>query len=91
MCMRSTCNIEEQIIHGYPIKCTVAQGGCESYRWFVYITTPLLREASWSLDCIVEHPNYASAPSILLVLLEPHCVLTSIATRATGIKDPKFH
>ena len=25
----------------------MVQGGCEIYRWFVYITTTLLREASW--------------------------------------------
>ena len=48
------------------------EGGLGSYWWFVYITTLLLREASWLLYCIVGHPNPASAPSILLVLLEPH-------------------
>ena len=47
------------------------EGGFWCYRWFVYITTLLLREASRLLYCIVGHPNPASAPSILLVLLEP--------------------
>ena len=51
------------------------EGWFGSYRWFVYITTLLLREASWVLYCIVGHPNHASAPSVLLVLLEPHCYL----------------
>ena len=50
------------------------EGGVGSYRWFVYITTSLWREASWLLYCIVGHPNPASALSILLVLLEPHCI-----------------
>ena len=52
-------------------------GGFGSYRWFVYITTLLLREASWLLHRIVGHPNPASALSILLVLLEPHCLSQS--------------
>ena len=49
-------------------------GGYGSYRWFVYITTLLLREGhpGLILYCIVGHPNTASAPSTLLVLLEPH-------------------
>ena len=38
----------------------------------VYITTLLLQEAPSLLYCIVGHPNPASAPSILSVLLEPH-------------------
>ena len=45
------------------------EGGLVSYRWFV---TLLLRDASWLLYCIVGHLNPTSAPSILLVLLEPH-------------------
>ena len=48
------------------------EGGFGSYGWFVYITTLLLRDASWLLYCIVGHPNPASSPSILLVLFEPH-------------------
>ena len=63
---------EEQIIHCYLIDGAMVQGGCRSYRWCAYITTLLLQEASWLLDCNVEHPNCASGPSILLVLLEPH-------------------
>ena len=35
------------------------EGGFGSYRWFVYITTLLLREASWLLYCIVGHPASA--------------------------------
>ena len=50
----------------------LVEGGFVSYRWFVYITTLMLQEASWLLYCIVGHPNLASAPSILLVLLEIH-------------------
>ena len=65
---------EEQIITGYQIDGAIGSlGDFGSYRWFVYITTLLLREASWLLYCIVGHPKPASAPSILLVLLEPHC------------------
>ena len=63
---------EEQIIHGNPIDGAMVQAGCESYPWFVYITKPLLRDASWFFNCIMGHPNYASAPSILLDLLAPH-------------------
>ena len=66
---------EEQIITGYSIDAPWAvwvEDGFGSYRWFVYITTLLLREASWLLYCIVGHLNPSSAPSILLVLLEPH-------------------
>ena len=48
------------------------EGGLVSYRWFVYIATLLLRDASWLLYCIVGHLNPTSAPSILLVLLKPH-------------------
>ena len=66
---------EEQIITSYPID--GAMGRFRSYRWFVYITTSLLREASWLRYWIVGHPNPASAPSILLILLEPHCVKTN--------------
>ena len=49
------------------------EGGFGNYRWFVYITTLLLREASLLLYCIVGHRNPASATSILLVLSERHC------------------
>ena len=34
------------MIHGYPIDGAMKQGGYASYRWFVYITTILLREVS---------------------------------------------
>ena len=47
--------------------------GFVCYRWFLNITL-LLCEASWLLYCIVGHPNPASAPSILLVPLEPHSI-----------------
>ena len=60
---------EEQIIHSYLID---GAGGSGRYRWFVYITTLLFREASGILDCIVGDPNYAAAPSIMLVLSERH-------------------
>ena len=45
----------------YPIDGAMVQGGLGSYRWFVYITTLLLREASSLLDCIVGDPKCASA------------------------------
>ena len=51
------------------------EGGFWSYRWFVYITTLLLQEASWVVYCFVGHLNPASVPSSLLVLLEPHLIL----------------
>ena len=41
-CLHHLSN-EELIIHGYPIDGAMAQEGSESYRWFVYITTFLLR------------------------------------------------
>ena len=66
---------EEQIIGGDPIDGAMGSssvGRVGSYQWFVYIATLLLREASWLLYCIVGHSNPASAPSILLVLLELH-------------------
>ena len=65
---------EEQIITGYPIDGAIVSSGGGRVRQLsmVYITTLLLREASWLLYCIVGHPNPASAPSIMLVLLEPH-------------------
>ena len=74
----NTCN-EEQIITGYPIDGAMGSsggGGFGSYRWFVYITL-MLRETSWLLYCFVGHPNPFSAPSILLVLLEPHITDTN--------------
>ena len=43
---------EEQIISGCPIDGAISarvDGGFGSYRWFVYITTLLLRDASWIL------------------------------------------
>ena len=49
------------------------EGGFGSYRRFTYTTMLLMREASWLPYCIVGHPYPASAPSLLLVLLEPHC------------------
>ena len=54
------------------------EGWFGSYRWFVFITTLLLREASWLLYCTVGHPNPVSAPSILLVLLEPHLIYRNV-------------
>ena len=43
---------EEQIISGCPIDGAISvrvDSRFGSYRWFVYITTPLLRDASWIL------------------------------------------
>ena len=43
---------EEQIISGCPIDGPISvrvDAGFGSYRWFVYITTLLLRDASWIL------------------------------------------
>ena len=43
---------EEQIISGCPIDGAISvrvDGGFGSYQWFVYITTLLLRNASWIL------------------------------------------
>ena len=43
---------EEQIISGFPIDGAISvrvDSRFGSYRWFVYITTPLLRDASWIL------------------------------------------
>ena len=40
-------------------------------------------EASWLLDRIVRHLNCTSAPSILLVLLEPHWINVSKDSRST--------
>ena len=43
---------EEQIISDCPIDGAISvrvDGRFGSYRWFVYITTPLLRDASWIL------------------------------------------
>ena len=45
-------NNEEQIIYGCPIDGAISvrvDCGFGSYRWFVYITTLLLRNASWIL------------------------------------------
>ena len=45
-------NNEEQIISGCPIDGAISvrvDGVFGSYRWFVYITTLLLRDASWIL------------------------------------------
>ena len=66
---------EEQIITGYSIDGTMDTSGggwVRKLSWFVYITTLLLRGACWLVYCIVGHLNPASAPPILLVLLEPH-------------------
>ena len=54
------------------------EGWFGSYRWFVFITTLLLREASWLLYCTVGHQNPVSAPSIFLVLLEPHLIYRNV-------------
>ena len=79
---------EEQIITGYPIDGGWrVEGGLGSYGWFVYITTLLLREASLLLYCIAGHLNPVSAPSILLVLLEPQCVYLSYRCYSTPYKD----
>ena len=46
------CFIEEQIISGCPIDGAISvrvDCGFGSYRWFVYITTLLLRDVSWIL------------------------------------------
>ena len=50
--IESTRLNEEQIISGCPIDGAISvrvDGGFGSYRWFVYITTLLLRDASWIL------------------------------------------
>ena len=70
---------EEQIIHGYSIDGAMVKGGCGSKRWIASVRTLLLREASGLLNCIVGHPNFSSAPSILLVLLEPYWFETCYA------------
>ena len=62
--------------------CRVGSG---SYRWFVYITTLLLQEASGLPNCIVGHPNSTSAPSILLVLLDPHYGVGMLAARLLSV------
>ena len=51
-CIRYGWNNEEQIIYGCPIDGAISvrvDCGFRSYRWFVYITTLLLRNASWIL------------------------------------------
>ena len=59
-CMQGSLSIEnisfsrneEQIISGCPIDGAISvrmDSRFGSYRWFVYITTPLLRDASWIL------------------------------------------
>ena len=48
------------------------EGGFGSCRWFVYIATLLLREASWLQIALWDTRTPASAPSILWFLLEPH-------------------
>ena len=68
----------------------MVKGGSESYRWFVYITTLLLQEASWLPDCIVGHPNCTCTPSIILVLLEPHCFVCFIAPTLVMSLDGTF-
>ena len=52
---------EEQIISGCPIDGAISVRvvcGFGSYRWFVYITTLLLRDASWILilHCGIPEP-----------------------------------
>ena len=65
--------------------------GFGSHRWFLYITTLLLPEASWLLYCIMGHPNPASAPSILVVLLEHHCIqILNLSDRLTKTNLVKF-
>ena len=61
------------------------QSGYGSYRWFVNITTLLLREESGWLKCIVGHLNCASAPSILSIQMEP--IFTSLRMRQTYVVD----
>ena len=48
-------------------------GGFGCNRWFVYITTLLLRDASWIL---ILHCGPPAPPQrhLLLVLLEPYCI-----------------
>ena len=55
---------KEQIISGCAIdgaSSVRVDCGFGSYRWFVYITTLLLRDASWILILVVGHPNGLSA------------------------------
>ena len=65
---------EEQIIHGYLIDGTKVQLWPVLKLSMVCLHNAFVGEASGLLDCIVGHPNCASAPSILLVLLEPYCL-----------------
>ena len=53
---------EEQIISSCPIDGTIlvqVDSRFRSYRWFVYITTPLLRDASWILILLCGTPEPA--------------------------------
>ena len=71
----SVLSNEEQIISSCPIDGAIlvrVDGSFGSYRWFVYITTLLLRDASWIL---ILHCGPSKPPQrhlYLLVLLEPH-------------------
>ena len=60
---------KEQIIHGYPL-----DGAMVRKLSIVCLhNNAFVARGIWVNDCIVGHPNCISAPSILLVLLEPHC------------------
>ena len=69
---------EEQIISCCPIDGAISvwvDSRYGSYRSFVYITTPLLRDASWILILHCGTPELAQRHlyCLTIVLLEPHC------------------
>ena len=76
-----TCGMlinDEQIITNHPIDVAMGSlgGGPVSKLSAVCLhNNAIVAMASWLLHCIVGHPNPTSAPSILLVLLEPHCTI----------------
>ena len=62
------------VLTGYPIDGAMGSSDGERVRKLSVVclhNAILLRKTSWLLYCIVGHLNTASAPSILLVLLEP--------------------
>ena len=63
---------EEQIITDHPIDGAMGSSGGGRFRELSVVCLHNVIVPRGILYCIVGHPNPASAPSILLVLLEPH-------------------
>ena len=59
----------------------MVQGGCEIYRWFVYITMTLLREASWfnnRLYCGIPEQRLSAKYIVSSVEMRPATMLNLI-------------